>query len=47
MPTTYKLSYFDGRGRAEVARVLFAVAGVKYEDNRVAYPDWPQLKPSK
>jgi glutathione S-transferase len=28
------LKYFDGRGLAEVARTMFAVAGVEYEDMR-------------
>ena len=45
MPS-YKLSYFNGRGRAEVARMLFAVAGVKYEDHRIQ-GDWDKIKPSK
>jgi len=44
MPS-YKLTYFNGRGRGEVARLLFAVAGVEYEDHRVEMQDWPALKP--
>jgi len=36
---TYKLSYFNGRGRAEIARIILAEAGVEYEDDRVS--DWP------
>jgi len=35
MPT-YKLSYFDGRGVAEVTRYLFAISKTAYEDFR--YP---------
>ncbi|CAF0861855.1 unnamed protein product [Adineta steineri] len=31
MPS-YKLSYFNARGRAEVSRLIFAAAGQKYED---------------
>jgi hypothetical protein len=46
MPT-YKFIYFNGRARGEVIRVLFAVAGVKYEDKRVEQADWPALKPGK
>jgi len=42
----YKLTYFDLRARAEVSRLLFAVAGVKYEDIRVERSRWPDLKPS-
>jgi len=38
----FKLNYFNGRGLAEISRLLFAVADVSYEDYR--YPlqinDW-------
>ena len=47
MPTKYKLTYFDIRGRAEMTRLLFAAAGASYEDVRVKKEDWPTLKPSK
>jgi glutathione S-transferase len=44
--TQYKLSYFNGRGLAETSRMLFAVAGVEFEDFR--YPltviDWSIFK---
>jgi glutathione S-transferase len=46
MPS-YKLYYFNAMGRAEISRLLFAAAGVKYEDVRVEGPDWPKKKPSK
>jgi len=42
----YKLTYFNFRGRGEVARLLFAVAGVKYEDIRVDQAQWLELKPT-
>jgi len=43
----YQLKYFDGRGRGELPRLMFAEAGQKYEDVRIAYEDWPKEKPSK
>lgn len=52
----YKLTYFDGRARAEVARLLFAIAGVDFQDNRigVSIPPlpsqlqiWLDMKPSE
>lgn len=33
----YELSYFDARGAAETSRVIFAVAGVSYKDNRYSF----------
>ncbi|XP_060603965.1 S-crystallin SL11-like [Ruditapes philippinarum] len=44
MPTKYKLTYFNGRGRAELSRMIFNAAGVKFEDDRVEFSQWPQLK---
>ena len=45
MPS-YKLIYFDIRGRAEVARLLFAEAGQEYEDKRLKFDDWSEIKKS-
>jgi len=42
MPS-YELTYFDARGRAEVARLLFAAAGVEYKDTRIG-EEWKDLK---
>lgn len=44
MPS-YKLYYFNGRGRAEISRLILAAAGVKYEDVRIS--DWPKNKSGK
>lgn len=41
----YKLHYFNGKGRAELARYIFAAADAKYEDVRIEFQDWPALKP--
>ncbi|XP_046852796.1 glutathione S-transferase 1-like [Xenia sp. Carnegie-2017] len=42
----YKLTYFNVRGRAEAIRLLFAAAGVKYEDCRIGKEEFQQLKSS-
>jgi len=42
----YKLIYFDGRGRGEIVRLVFAAAGVDYKDERVDFAGWPAIKPS-
>ena len=44
---SYKLTYFDARGRGEISRMVMAAAWQKYEDDRVKSEDWPKLKPSK
>lgn len=47
MADTMKLTYFNGRARAEMTRLLLAKAGVKYEDIRIELQQWPEFKPSK
>ena len=44
MAAQYKLTYFNMRGKAEVIRLLFAVAGVEYEDARIERDAWPVEK---
>lgn len=41
---SYKLSYFDAKGRAEIARLVFALADQPYNDERIK--DWPTRKES-
>ncbi len=44
MPT-YKLSYFDmDGGRAEPIRIAFHSAGIAFEDERVAFPDFGKFR---
>ena len=38
---SYKLIYFNGRGRAEVSRLIFTAVGQKFEDIRYNPNDWP------
>ena len=40
-----KLTYFDIEGVAEPVRLAFALAGVDFEDDRVKFPQWAELKP--
>jgi len=40
-----KLTYFGGRGRAEISRLVLAQAGISYEDHRIEGKDWGELKP--
>uniref|UniRef100_A0A674BMZ4 glutathione transferase n=1 Tax=Salmo trutta TaxID=8032 RepID=A0A674BMZ4_SALTR len=41
---SYKLTYFNMRGRAELSRYIFAYAGIAFEDRRVEWKDWPLIK---
>ncbi len=43
MPT-YKLTYFNLRALGEGIRMLFAEAGVDFEDKRFSGDQWPQIK---
>lgn len=43
MPT-YKLTYFNLRGRAELIRWIFVQASVEYEDIRITKEQWAEMK---
>ncbi|WAR25558.1 GST1-like protein [Mya arenaria] len=42
--SAYKLIYFESRGVAELARLVFKQAGQKFEDVRVPQDQWPNVK---
>ena len=41
-----KLTYFGIAGRGEATRLALAISGTPWEDNRVAFSDWKDLKPA-
>ncbi|GMS89776.1 hypothetical protein PENTCL1PPCAC_11951, partial [Pristionchus entomophagus] len=43
MPS-YKLTYFDTQGFAEVSRQLFALSDTPFEDNRLPREEWPEYQ---
>jgi len=47
MTNKYKLTYFNCHGRGECVRMLFALAGVEYEDHRIQWASdaWKEFKP--
>lgn len=45
MPT-YKLTYFNFKGRGELMRLIFAAACQQFTDERIEMQDWPDIKPS-
>lgn len=44
MAPAYKLTYFDARGLAESIRFLLSYGNIEFEDVRVDFKDWAQLK---
>lgn len=43
----YKLTYFGGRGYAEVSRLILHYSNVPFEDYRINQDIWPEIKPSE
>ncbi|CAH0515572.1 unnamed protein product [Peronospora belbahrii] len=39
-----KLTYFDAKGRAELARMIFNYGGIAFTDERITFADLPSLK---
>ena len=46
MSPSIKLTYFAGRGRGELPRMILAAGNLPYENNRVKLEDWATTKPS-
>uniref|UniRef100_A0AC35TWQ1 Glutathione S-transferase n=2 Tax=Rhabditophanes sp. KR3021 TaxID=114890 RepID=A0AC35TWQ1_9BILA len=44
MPNSYSVFYFDKFGRCEPIRLVFAYAGVEYEDKRISNEEWKLIK---
>lgn len=45
--SSYKLYYFNFRGRGEICRLAFAAANIDYEDIRLSVEDWVKEKASE
>ncbi len=43
----YKLTYFNLRGKAEIARLILHHAEIPFEDFRLERVEWPQIKSRK
>lgn len=42
-----RLFYFPVRARGEAIRMLYALSGTSFEDQRISLEEWPEHKPSK
>jgi prostaglandin-H2 D-isomerase / glutathione transferase len=45
MASTYEITYFDAKGRAEAIRVFLHAAGIDFKDIRMKRDEWPEIKP--
>lgn len=45
-PGKISLTYFGIQAAAEKVRLAFHLGGVDFEDVRIAFPEWPALKPT-
>jgi glutathione S-transferase len=41
---TYKLTYFNGKGPAEIIRLILVAADVPFEDNRLSFEEFAKVK---
>ena len=46
-PQKVKLVYFNGRGRAELARMIAAAGDIKYENVRMSREEFAKIKSCK
>jgi len=45
MANKIKLTYFNLPGRGELSRLILAYGGRPWEDDRISFEQWPELKP--
>lgn len=45
--SSYKIHYFNFRGRGEAIRFLLSYGGIEFEDIRFEEDEWPKIKPCK
>ena len=40
----YELLYFNGAGRAEAIRLMLHAGGIEFDDKRIGFQEWPEIK---